>query len=556
MDDISILIGGKAGFGIDKSGSILSYMVNRLGYSVYVYRDYPSLIRGGHTFSMIRAASGRISAHKDKVDYLLALNQDTVIFHRSRLKPDSVIIYDADTVKCEGVCPVKNAIGIPVGKILREEGAPEVMRNTCAISALAKTLGIGWDIFEQVLRKEISKDIEMNLKVARRVYDNASTLASIKPLGKTPLPLLTGNEAIGLGLVRGGLKAYISYPMTPTSPILHFLAAAANEFNLKVLHPESEIGVILMALGFSYCGEPVAVGTSGGGFCLMTEGLSFSGMAELPIVIVLGQRPGPSTGLPTYTSQTELHFALHAGQGEFVRFVVAPGDAEEAFFWSAVSMNVSRKFQIPSIVLTDKTVCEGVYNFDIGAIDKIDTETATSWDGKSPYKRYGFTANGVSQLALVPAKGAVVKINSYEHDEYGITTEDPEISTKMNDKRLLKLRPLMEDVKRYRPVRSYGNKNSSTVILCWGSNKGVCVEAAQGLGLKVVQPIVLSPFPVEAFKEELKGAKKLILVENSATGQLRAMLNSYGINIDSQVLKYDGRPFSVNELEGELKKAL
>jgi 2-oxoglutarate ferredoxin oxidoreductase subunit alpha len=556
MDDISILIGGKAGFGIDKSGSILSYMVNRLGYSVYVYRDYPSLIRGGHTFSMIRAASGRISAHKDKVDYLLALNQDTVIFHSPRLKPDSVIIYDADTVKCEGICPVKNAIGIPVGKILKEEGAPEVMRNTCAISALAKTLGIGWDIFEQVLRKEISKDIEMNLKVARRVYDNASTLASIKPLGKTPLPLLTGNEAIGLGLVRGGLKAYISYPMTPTSPILHFLAAAANEFNLKVLHPESEIGVILMALGFSYCGEPVAVGTSGGGFCLMTEGLSFSGMAELPIVIVLGQRPGPSTGLPTYTSQTELHFALHAGQGEFVRFVVAPGDAEEAFFWSAVSMNISRKFQIPSIVLTDKTVCEGVYNFDIGAIDKIDTETAASWDGKSPYKRYGVTTNGVSQLALVPAKGAVVKINSYEHDEYGITTEDPEISTKMNDKRLLKSGPLMEDVKRYGPVRSYGNKNSSTVILCWGSNKGVCVEAAQGLGLKVVQPIVLSPFPIEAFKEELKGSKKLILVENSATGQLRTMLSSYGINIDGQVLKYDGRPFSVNELEGELKKAL
>ncbi len=556
MDDISILIGGKAGFGIDKSGSILSYMINRLGYSVYVYRDYPSLIRGGHTFSMIRAASRRISAHKDKVDYLLALNQDTVIFHKSRLNPDSVIIYDADTVKCEGVCPVKNAIGIPVGKILKEEGAPEVMRNTCAISALAKTLGIGWDIFEQVLRKEISKDIEMNLKVARRVYNNASTLASIKPLGKTPLPLLTGNEAIGLGLARGGLKAYISYPMTPTSPILHFLAAAANEFNLKVLHPESEIGVMLMALGFSYCGEPVAVGTSGGGFCLMTEGLSFSGMAELPIVIVLGQRPGPSTGLPTYTSQTELHFALHAGQGEFVRFVVAPGDAEEAFFWSAVSMNVSRKFQIPSIVLTDKTVCEGVYNFDIGAIDKIDTETAAPWDGKSPYKRYGVTANGVSQLALVPAKGAVVKINSYEHDEYGITTEDPEISVKMNDKRLLKSKPLMEDVKRYGPVRSYGNKNSSTVILCWGSNKGVCVEAAQGLGLKVVQPIVLSPFPIEAFKEELKGAKKLILVENSATGQLRTMLSGYGINIDSQVLKYDGRPFSVNELEDRLKKVL
>ena len=556
MDDFSILIGGKAGFGIDKSGSILSYIVNRLGYSVYIYRDYPSVIRGGHTFSMIRAASGRISAHKDKVDYLLALNQDTVTFHRSRLTPDSIIIYDADNVKCEDSCPVKNAISVPIGKILKEEGAPDVMRNTCAISALAKTAGIEWNIIEQVLKKEIAKDIEMNLKVARRVYDNASTLVSIKPLSKTPLPLLTGNEAIGLGLVRGGLRSYISYPMTPTSPILHFLAATASEFNLKVLHPESEIGVILMALGASYCGEPVAVGTSGGGFCLMTEGLSFSGMAELPIVMVLGQRPGPSTGLPTYTSQTELHFALHAGQGEFVRFVTAPGDAEEAFFWSAVSVNVSKKFQIPSIILTDKTICEGVYNFDTSVIDKINVETAASWGGKGPYKRYEITANGVSPFAPVSAKDAVVKVNSYEHDEYGITTEDPVMATKMQDKRLLKLKPLLEEVKRYCPVGTYGNKNSSTVILCWGSNKGVCVEAAQNLGLKVVQPIVLSPFPIDSLKEELKGAKKVILVENSATGQLGIVLNRYGINIDGQILKYDGRPFSVDELEDKLKKAL
>lgn len=556
MDDFSILIGGKAGFGIDKSGSILSCMVNRLGYSVYAYRDYPSVIRGGHTFSIIRASSGRISAHKDSVDYLIALNQDTITFHKARLKAGSIIIYDADTVKCEGVCPVKDAIGIPIGKILKEESAPELMRNTCAISAFAKTLNIDWNILEGVLRKEISRDIELNLKVSRRVYDNTSTLASIKSTGKTPLPLLTGSEAIGLGLIRGGLKTYLAYPMTPSSPILHFLAGAANEFNLKVLHPESEIGVVMMALGFSYCGEPVAVGTSGGGFCLMTEGLSFSGMAELPIVIVLGQRPGPSTGLPTYTSQTELHFALHAGQGEFLRFIAAPGDAEEAFFWSAVSMDVSKKIQIPSIILVDKTVCEGVYNFDMGAIEKIDSGVPASWQGNGPYKRYEITANGVSPLAAVPAKGAVVKVNSYEHDEYGLTTEDPEITIKMQDKRLLKLRPLMEEMQRYRTVRTYGNKNSSTILLCWGSNKGVCVEAAKSLDLKVVQPIVMSPFPIDAFKEEIKGAKKIILVENSATGQLRTVLNRYGININGQILKYDGRPFSVDELENKLKKAL
>lgn len=557
MENLSILIGGKAGFGIDKSGSIISYMINRLGWRVYIYRDYPSIIRGGHTFSVIRASSAnRISSHENKVDYLLALNQDTVTLHKSRLKSDSVIIYDADTVKCEQGCPAKNAIGIPVGKILKEEGAPEIMRNTCVIGGFARAIGIEWNVIEEVLKKELAKDIEINLKVARRSYDQVSIIKSIMPLNRPPLPLLTGNEAIGLGLLRGGLKTYIAYPMTPTSPILHFLAGITKEFPLKVLHPESEIAVILMALGASYCGESVAVGTSGGGFCLMTEGLSLSGMAELPVVVVLGQRPGPSTGLPTYSCQSELHFAMYAGQGEFPRFIAAPGDAEEAFLWSAVSLNMSRKFQIPSIILVDKTVCEGTYNFDIDSIGKIDFEEPALWDKKSPYKRYAITETGVSPSAFVPEKDAVIKVNSYEHDESGITTEDPAITIQMQDKRLRKEKSLAKEIKKYETVKSYGNQGSSTVLLCWGSNKGVCVEAAGKLNLKVVQPVVLSPFPLDRFKEAIKGAQKIISVENNATGQLRLLLNRFGIKIDSEILKYDGRPFSVDELEYKIKNIL
>ena len=556
VEEFSILIGGKAGFGIDKAGSIISYMASRLGYSVYVYRDYPSLIRGGHTFSIIRSSSSRISSHKDKIDYLLALNQDTVTIHKTRLTDGSIILYDTDAVKCEGVCPVKNAVGVPIGKILKEEGAPEITRNTCAIGALAKTIGIDWKVVEEVLRKEIGKEIELNLKAARRGYDTVNTIVTIKPLDKKPLPILTGNEAMGLGLIRGGLKTYIAYPMTPSSPVLHFLAALADDFNLKVLHPESEIAVILMALGFSYCGDAVAVGTSGGGFCLMTEGLSFSGMAELPVVIILGQRPGPSTGLPTYSSQTELHFALNAGQGEFTRFVVAPGDAEEAYFWGAVSMEMSRKFQIPSIILSDKTMGEGVYNLDLDSVDEFNIETAALWEGKGPYKRYEITDTGVSPLAFVPDKDAVIKVNSYEHDEYGLTTEDPFITVKMCDKRLRKEKFLAQDLQKYETVNVRGNKNASTALLCWGSNKGVCVEVAAKLDLKVIQPVVLSPFPLKDFKKALGGAKKTILVENSATGQLKLLLKHYDIDVDEAILKYDGRPFSVDELEERLKKVL
>jgi 2-oxoglutarate ferredoxin oxidoreductase subunit alpha len=551
MDDFSVLIGGKAGFGIDKSSLIIARIFNQLGYRIYIYRDYPSLIRGGHTFSIIRASKDKIATYYNKVDFLLALNQDTLNFHRNRLKKDCLFIYDSEQVKIDpnSTC----GIGLPIEKILKEENAPEIMRNTCIIGALCKAAGIDLEILEDVLKKEISKEIDLNLKVSRRGFEEANELTRIGSLNQERLPLLSGNQAIGLGLIKGGLKTYIAYPMTPSSPILHFLAEIASDFGLKVIHPESEIGVILMALGFSYMGEKVAVGTSGGGFCLMTEGLSFSGMGELPTVIIVGQRPGPSTGLPTYSAQTDLHFVLNAGQGEFPRFIVAPGDPEEAYFWSCVAMNISWKYQLPSIILSDKNLGEGVFNFDIDSIDAIKEEGPILWDRKSPYKRYLDTENGVSPLTSVPDKEAIIKVNSYEHDEFGITTEEPQQTKMMQDKRLRKEKFLLKELEGLKCVKIYGNNNSQAALLCWGSNKGVCIEAAQNLGLKVIQPLVLSPFPVKQFQDALTGVKKLISVESNATGQLVRLIKVYGFSVDEKILKYDGRPFSLDELEEAIK---
>ncbi|MBI4335352.1 MAG: 2-oxoacid:acceptor oxidoreductase family protein, partial [Candidatus Omnitrophica bacterium] len=455
-------------------------------------------------------------------------------------------------------------IGIPISKIIKEETATEIMRNTCIIGAFCRAAGIGWDVLDKAFRKEIGALIDLNLKVARRGYDAVNErwgqfsvrtvpISKIEGLAREPLPMLTGSQAMGLGLVKAGLKTYIAYPMTPSSPLLHFLAEKADTFGLNVIHPESEIGVILMALGFSYMGQKVAVGTSGGGFCLMTEALSFAGQAELPIVIMMGQRPGPSTGLPTYSSQTDLHFVLNAGQGEFPRFIVAPGDAEEAYFWSAAALNISWKYQIPAIVLSDKNLGEGAFNFDISGAGHIKEEGPVLWDRKGQYKRYLAAETGVSPMAFAPDKDAVVKVNSYEHDEYGITTEDPAITTAMHDKRLGKVKHLLKELEGYETVGAYGDNNSPTAVLCWGSNKLVCREAAQSLGLKVIQPILLSPFPVERFKAALSGVKKLICVESNATGQLARLIKSYGFRVDETVLKYDGRPFTIDELEEKLK---
>jgi len=555
MDNFSILIGGKAGFGIDKAGSIIGRALNQLGYRIYIYRDYPSIIRGGHTFSVIRISKKRIATHRLNIDLMLALNQDTFDLHKNKLNKQAIIIHDSNSVKLEGISSDILTIGIPFDAIIKEEGVGEIMRNTCIIAAFAKAAGIEWSILENVLKKEITKELELNLKVARRGYDQAKELIKIDSQSTPGLPMITGNQAIGLGLVKAGLKTYIAYPMTPSSPILHFLAEQAQDFGLKVIHPESEISVMLMALGFAYAGEKVAVGTSGGGFCLMTEGVSLSGMAELPAVIIVGQRPGPSTGLPTYSSQTELFFVLFAGQGEFPRFIVAPGDAEESYYWSAIAMNMAWKYQIPAFILSDKNLGEGVFNFDIDSVGEIKVEKPLAGDNKSPYKRYLNTPDGVSPLAFVPQQGAVIKANSYEHDELGITTEDPQLTKLMQEKRLRKEKLMVQDLDNYKTVNVSGHLDASTAVLCWGSNKGVCAEAADNLGLKVVQPVVLWPFPLKQLKESLSGVKKIICVENNATGQLAKLMADHGFTIDKKILRYDGRPFTPDELETALKEA-
>ena len=543
MDNLSILIAGRAGDGIDKSSLIIGRILGQLGYYIYIYRDYPSIIRGGHTFSIIRCSIDKIAAHSDNVDVLIALNQDSVDFHKSRLTGGkSLIIYDSTSVKSD------TGMAIPAGGIIKEAKALDLMRNSCMIGAMCRAIGIEKDILENVFRKDVPKETELNLKVAFRGFEEAKEFIKIEKSKQKSLPIITGSEAIGMGLIKGGLSAYISYPMTPSSGILHFLAGLQEEYALKVIHPENEIAVMLMALGFSYAGKKAAVGTSGGGFCLMIEGLSFSGMAELPVVIILGQRPGPSTGLPTYTGQTELNFALSAGHGDFMRFVAAPGDSEEAYYWSAVSMNLAWKYQLPAIILCDKTLNEGVYSFDIDSAGEIKAESPLLWDKKGEYKRYQDAKTGISPLAFPSDENAIVKVNSYEHDESGITTEEKDLTVKMQDKRCRKAEYLLEELEQYETVKVYGNKNSSIALLFWGSNKGVCAEVGAKLGLKVIQPIVFSPFPLKQFKEALKGVKKIICVENNTFGQLADFLKRYGVDVDHRILKYDGRPFTVDDL--------
>ena len=548
MQDFSTLIGGIAGEGINEAGVVIGRLFSRLGYCIFMYNDYQSLIKGGHNFSLVRASEHKIGVHLDKVDAIVALNQETLKLHRKRLKESSIVIYDSEKAKVEEL--KVRACGLPLSTILKEEKAPAIMGNTCIIGGFCRATGIAWTILEEVVRKHIPKKVDLNLKVARRGYDAAEEIIKIDALDRPGLPVLTGNQAIGLGLLKAGLEAYVAYPMTPSTSLLHFMAGYAAEFGLKVVHPENEIAVMLISLGFAYSGVKTAVGTSGGGFCLMNEGLSLAGMAELPAVIVLGQRTGPSTGLPTYTGQGDLHFVLSAGQGEFPRLVVAPGDAEEAYRWSGVALNLAWKYQLPSFILSDKTLSESLYSFDNAAAGELGEEEPLAWDGEGGYSRYSYTETGVSPLAYPPRTGAAVKVDGYVHDQLGITTEDPKITKEMADKRLIKGQSLASELEGCETVKVYSQ--GRTALLCWGSNKGVCVEAGENFGLKVVQVLVLSPFPAGKLGDALKGTQRLIDVECNSTGQLAKLAGLYGLQADDLVLKYDGRPFSLEDLEEEL----
>ena len=547
MAEYSVLIGGKAGEGINTAGLSIAGLFSRLGYRTYMYFDYPSLIRGGHNFAIIRASDRTIGAHRTPVDVLLAFDQNSIDNHRQRVHEGTTVIYDASqVVRAEGY-------GLPLDDIVKEEKAPPITKNSAMLGALARVGGIGREILEDVLRATVpAKHLEANLRVAGRGYDAAGEAFTVEPVDGPALPVLTGNEVTGLGLIHGGLDTYVAYPMTPSSSILHFLANRAEDLSIKVIHPENEISVILMALGLAYAGEKSAVGTSGGGFCLMTEGLSFAAMSEIPVTIVMGQRPGPSTGMPTYTSQSDLHFVLNAGQGEFPRLVVAPGDLEEAYAWSAAALMLSWRYQVPAIVLTDKTLAEGAYSFDLGAVTPLPDREPVLWDGTGEYRRYARTADGVSPLAFPGREGAVVKATSYAHDEAGFTTEEREEVIELQEKRFRKGESLKAELATYPAVKTYGARDAGTTIVCWGSEKWACIEAAEELGARVVQPLVLAPFPVRQWKEAMIGAGKVACVENNATGELARLLRQHGFEPGRPVLKYDGRPFAVDELAARL----
>lgn len=523
-------ISGAAGEGIKVSGLMLQKTAFRSGYYTYGSTEYPSLIRGGHNTFEVVISIEPVNSARQRVDLEVDLKNSTVA-----------------------------GKAFPLTDLAIQSGNP-LTKNTVALGASCALLGLRPDNLNQVISATFGAKnpaiIKQNHQAARLGFTAAAkdkALILDQPQAKlADKIMICGNEAIAVGAVAGGMKFYCAYPMTPVTPILHYLAAHAESLGIIVNHAEDEIGVINMAIGAGYGGVRSMVATSGGGFSLMAEGLGLAGMTETPIVIVLGMRPGPASGMPTWSGQGDLLFAVNAAQDEFPRIILAPGDAGEAFELAKRAQNLAEKYQLPVIILADKNLGEGYYT--AGRPENIHhnrryslAENLPAHD--NPFPRYKITDSGISPRPFPGQPGGVHLANSYEHDELGYATEIAAERIKQMDKRLKKPETILNSDDLIAP-QVFGPKTASASIVSWGSNKGAVLDALPQLpDTNYIHFNWLWPFPKKQFLNLIKPGQKLIAVEANATGQLcRLIREQTGIEIREKILKYDGRQFYPEEI--------
>jgi 2-oxoglutarate ferredoxin oxidoreductase subunit alpha len=549
------LVGGKAGEGVKKAGSVGAHIFSSLGRRVFQMDDYQSLIRGGHNFSVISTSVSEVTSHYKKADLVISLDNRSFELHKNEITKDGIHIFNSDVISTDDLPGM--GFGVPMKTEAKDYPNPSLMLGVAAVASLAAVVGLNNTDLDKVIQDEYPRGVDDNKKYARTIFE----LIDPKLHGKFSLAsgdkkrkLLTGNEAISLGAAVGGLDVYIAYPMTPSSSILHYLAAHDKDLNIAVMHPENEIAVANIAIGAAFAGARAMVGSSGGGFALMQEALSLAGMTETPLLCILSSRPGPSTGVPTYTEQGDLRFALNQGHGDFPRLVASPGSLEEAFYLTAEMLELVWRFQMPGILLTEKHLSESTMTVDLDPVKASWAEPVMHDESKvkGQYLRYRDTIDGISPLIFPPLKGPI-KWSSYEHDELGITTEDPEVVARMHDKRYRKSQSLIEHLKTRSTVNTYGE--GENVIFTYGSTTMSVLEALRtgDIDATVVQPVVLEPFPIwelEKFKD-----RSSIVVEQSVSGQFANLLwEKMRIEPKCNINRYDGRPFHPEGLAANLRE--
>ena len=575
VTEIRIRLGGPAGFGIKAAGQSLARVFMRAGYNTFDITEYPSLIKGGHNTYHLRVSDREIHSHVLSTDILVALDTPTVELHLEELTEGAAIIYDPHDVDIDGIdlggrddlC----LIGVPLNDIVYEAGGAKIMRNTAALGAVLGHMGfpvsyLNDSIDEQFAHKK-PEIAEQNKVVIESGYAFAREHGCAFPYTMEPIEgrgdrlLLDGNEAIGLGALAAGLGMYCAYPMTPASSLLHFLARYGPDRGVIVKHTEDEIAAMNMVVGAAFGGARAMCATSGGGFSLMVEAFGLAGVSESAVVVGLFTRPGPATGLPTWTEQSDLRFAIHASQGEFPRVVLAPGDRHDAFNQTWQAFNLADRLQTPVIVLGDSYLSDhrqSIDPFDVGAVTVDRGELVTSGE-VSDYQRYAVTDSGISPRVLPGVKGAEQIVNSYEHDEHGFAAEDAPMRIAQNEKRMRKYDLARELVP---PPQRFGPDDADLSIVLFGTTKMPVREAMgwladEGVTVNMLQVVTVWPFPAEEVAEFLGKAKRSAVIEGNHDGQLESLIREQCLVVpDHRLHRYDGRPFSPEQIYGFAKEVL
>ncbi len=587
-------MGGEAGFGVNSSGLLFTRFCMRYGLSAFEYSEYPSLVRGGHQTSQVSVDEALVTSEHFNVDLLVALNKQSIDLHKEELSSGSAVIYDSAQFSLsspEDFLGRKASqvvlLGVPLTEIAIEYANLNLLRNTVALGASLALLGADVTLLFNLVEEEFARKepevAQMNREAIQKGYDyvmqHYAGLVESYPFKMERITAqdkritVSGNEAIGLGAIQGGIEFYGGYPMTPSSTILAFMAANQYDFGYVVKHAEDEIAVVNMTVGASFAGARAMCVTSGGGFALMEEGIGLAAITETPLVVVDVQRPGPATGLPTWTDQGDLRFVLHAAQGEAFRVVIAPGDMDECYRGIQMALNLAEKYQIPAIVLSDKWLGEShavVLSFDPKAIpiergklileDSQLSKYNTINSDKGVYGRYLPTNDGVSPRTVPGVKDGVYLANSDEHEEHGYTSEEADVRIEQVDKRMFKLPHVLKELP---GPEIYGNEFSSILLVGWGSTKGPILEALKMVreeldtSVAFMHMMYLWPFHTEMVKTALMRYRRIIIVENNSTAQFAGLIAEMtGALLTERWLKYDGRPFWPEELAAKIKNVI
>lgn len=559
--DFTLRIAGEAGQGIQSIGTALSRAVKRSGWNIFVDQDFMSRIRGGNNVTGIRISDTAVYAPKAQTDLLVTLDAASVSLHGEHLPDNAIIIADVEALGIDNSAqkifdvPVRSMIKTLSGKVLHE--------NSAFCGAIAGILRLSPEIVQKVIEEQFAGKGEevknQNVAAFKSGYQYsidrfASDAYRLELRQDSDGVAIDGSNAVALGAIHAGCKFYAAYPMSPSTGVMIAVARFAKQFGIVVEQAEDEIAAINMIIGASFAGVRAMTGTSGGGFALMGEGLSLAAMTETPLVVVNAQRPGPATGFPTRTEQADLDFLIHAGHGEFARLIYAPGTIEEAFYLTVKAFDMAEKYQVPVLIMTDQHLADSLRNVhlpDVGTVPRTKYLAPLATVHEGSYKRYALTESGISPRALPSFIDDVVYADSDEHTEAGHITEDAMLRIAMVQKRFTrKMALLLTDAV---PPTASNSDRATILLIGFGSTFGVMKEASEALPEGTAGFIHFSqvwPFPAEAFCALLAASPdaKLVTVENNAGGQLaRLIRRETGVVCHDSILKFDGRPFSVDE---------